>query len=1393
MVFAAPPCSTFSVARLQISNGPPQLRSRMHPRGIPGLPPPDQEQVERHNDLVGVMLSLMTAAAKAGASLAIENPVPRGDPSSRFYQTGLSDHASLWDLPEVMAMMKGAYMISIDFPQCALQANFQKYTRLAFTYDLRPMLNRLSSLRCGHRTHVSIANGFDGRGNSLGHQSAMYPPAMSALLAQTFATAVFDRRNKEMQTVVAPAVRVDMPSDGLPTPVPAPRAPHVIMKQMHIDTMAPYGVTSTPSAIVRVQELHPGISLAGVSGTIPIVAVVTIGFHVRRESNDERWIYLEIPDCYYAPESTIELYPVQHCFELLGWRHQFDDVCSISIQHGYVIPFVSESGRGYHMKVAYDMRRLARLPLSLRSPAPRRRSDGTGTATALAFPSVPVLQVGDKPREVDLVWRRLGYPSSEIWRHVHTATLNSGLTSSSQSPTYTSSDERLAVARGRMRAGAFPRSHADDPATEPLYKVYMDFAGPMGVPSFIHGYRHFCGVVDGYSGFGLAFACRAPTGAVAVSALKQFLIVSRVLLKSATPVTPVIVRTDQGSAFMGSVFPEYVRSLNSQHSPSVAYAPQQNSVIERAWGSIFNIARVLLHAANLSPVWHAYAVKMAAYLRNVHPRSKNGLTRHGMFCRVSPDLRYLRAFGCSVEAYLGKEQRYASDKRRELPLGKKLVDHAAAGIYLGPAYPTPGHLVYFPKKRVIQACVHVSFDETTYPGVAETPIRDDADAQDMSPQMITHELTPPATLPTVAPPAMLPTPRPTAPTPRLSPSVDPAEPLPFVLQPPPVLIPPTARPVMAGGRVHPLRDGRTGPFGYTDPTASTRAQAEDNFAILSTLVTRVAPAFAYQSPVGSATVVRPSFDPGELKIPTSYGAAMASPEAEYWRAAIVAELSGLLERQTWVVVPMSTMPEGSNLMNCHMIFSIKRDADGSIKKFKARLVADGQTQRHGVDFDRVFATVVKMSTVRFLLAVAVMNKMNLSSLDVVQAYLHAELDRPLYMRVPPGLVRTDADGNRLVCELHKSLYGLRQAAREWNTLFVTFLVQWGFVQSAADTCLFFLVRVTLVMIIVIWVDDIICADSDTALRDKFASDLAKKFPVEEKTELTWVLGIRVQHDLASGMLTMSQELYVKDMLRRYAPHMATTGRRFDSPMADDVTYSPDQCPAPGSQEADDMAPLKETYMSVVGALLWLAACTRPDLTYTTSILARFVSNPARIHYVAMQRVLAYLHTTTDCNLILRPGTKLGVVVYTDSSWDEKFSVSGGVIFYEGCMIVWYSRRQRTVSHSSAEAEYIAASLAAREGAHIRAVASELGLLPPGPTRLRIDNKSAIDMAHDPVAFKKTKHIMRESHYLRDLVARRVYAPEHVVSSDNLADILTKALPRLTFVRLRGFLLQLAAV
>ena len=140
-------------------------------------------------------------------------------------------------------------------------------------------------------------------------------------------------------------------------------------------------------------------------------------------------------------------------------------------------------------------------------------------------------------------------------------------------------------------------------------------------------------------------------------------------------------------------------------------------------------------------------------------------------------------------------------------------------------------------------------------------------------------------------------------------------------------------------------------------------------------------------------------------------------------------------------------------------------------------------------------------------------------------------------------------------------------------------------------------------------------------------------------------------------------------------------------------------------------------------------------------------------------------------------------------WHQSLNSTNGSDHTVPPAIHWWSRLQRTVTHLSAEAEYIATSLAACEAAHVRALCPDLRVDLQGPTPLRLDSKSAIDMAHDPVAFKKTKHIMRESHYLHDLVARRIYLPQHVPSAEQLADILTKAMPRVPFARLRDTLLS----
>jgi hypothetical protein len=399
------------------------------------------------------------------------------------------------------------------------------------------------------------------------------------------------------------------------------------------------------------------------------------------------------------------------------------------------------------------------------------------------------------------------------------------------------------------------------------------------------------------------------------------------------------------------------------------------------------------------------------------------------------------------------------------------------------------------------------------------------------------------------------------------------------------------------------------------------------------------------------------------------------------------------------------------------------------------------------------------------------------------------------MRMPPTLPRLDENGDEQVARLNRSLYGLKQAARQWSKMLTSFLVEWGFVQSSIDTCLF-LYNGTAdsgpdregLMRLAVWVDDLVISASAARLRARFVRDLGSRFSLEDNGDLYWVLGVRVGRDRRRRVLTLSQSLYIGDLLGRHASHV-TMSRRFDTPLSTGDALTHEQCPPDGSPEKAAMRDKHTTYMSVIGALLWLASFTRPDLAHAASVLARFVSNPARAHFAAMQRVLSYLHETRDMGLVFRPDAARPLEVYSDADWATRYSTSGCLILLFGCPMHWHSRLQRSVSHSTAEAEYIAASAAAREAVFFRELLHDTDRLAPGPTRLLMDSKSAIDMAFDPVAFKKTKHVLRDAEYLRDLVAREVLSPFHVETKRMIADIMTKAIERILFVALRASLVS----
>jgi hypothetical protein len=264
---------------------------------------------------------------------------------------------------------------------------------------------------------------------------------------------------------------------------------------------------------------------------------------------------------------------------------------------------------------------------------------------------------------------------------------------------------------------------------------------------------------------------------------------------------------------------------------------------------------------------------------------------------------------------------------------------------------------------------------------------------------------------------------------------------------------------------------------------------------------------------------------------------------------------------------------------------------------------------------------------------------------------------------------------------------------------------------------------------------------------------------------------------------MSQSLYVSDMLQRYSPYIdAANTRRFDAPL-DKVKLDPIYSPNIGSPEHDAMSQQREVYMGIVGGLLWLANMSRPDLAYSASQLSRFMTNPGPVHFATAMRVLAYLRDSAGRHLHFAPAVGMSFDTFVDSSWDTDFSCSGAFFLYHGCPIHWFSKMQRSVSLSSAEAEFFGAMLAAKELVFIRDLLVDLGIALLGPSRVFSDSKSAINMSFDPVAFKKTKHILRAAAFLRDLVAKGVLVLGHVKGAYMVADLLTKPAERSVFVRL----------
>jgi Reverse transcriptase (RNA-dependent DNA polymerase) len=366
------------------------------------------------------------------------------------------------------------------------------------------------------------------------------------------------------------------------------------------------------------------------------------------------------------------------------------------------------------------------------------------------------------------------------------------------------------------------------------------------------------------------------------------------------------------------------------------------------------------------------------------------------------------------------------------------------------------------------------------------------------------------------------------------------------------------------------------------------------------------------------------------------------------------------------LVPAS---EAQNVVGCKWVFKTKRKSTGEIERHKARLVAKGYTQEAGLDYTDTFSPVIKPTTIRLVLSLAVTYHWPIKQLDVNNTFLHGNMNETIYMTQPPGF--SDPLHPNHVCELHKTLYGLHQSPRAWYQKLSETLILLGFKPASSDPSLFLYRKGADLMFLLVYVDDIILTGNNTSLLHYFTKLLDQKFTIKNLDNLHFFLGIEVtQHDTG---LILTQSRYIYSILER----AKMTGAK---PVSTPMATSPALSKFEGISMSD---PLLDR--NIIGALQY-ATISRPDIAFAVNRVSQFMHNPSELHWVAVKRILRYLNGSLDHGLRICASTDNKLYGFSDSDWagcpDDRKSTTGYLIFLGPNLISWCSKKQPTVARSS---------------------------------------------------------------------------------------------------------------
>ena len=536
--------------------------------------------------------------------------------------------------------------------------------------------------------------------------------------------------------------------------------------------------------------------------------------------------------------------------------------------------------------------------------------------------------------------------------------------------------------------------------------------------------------------------------------------------------------------------------------------------------------------------------------------------------------------------------------------------------------------------------------------------------------------------------------------------------------------------------------------------------------------------------------------------PQSHAEALARPDAEIWRLARQDEIDSLVAMVAFAVdVPL---PDGRRVIGVMWVYAWKKNDEGERVRAKARLVVLGNNQQ-AEDFDETYAPVARMVSLRSILALAAAQNLELSSFDVKTAFLHGRLSKPVWIRQPPGF----KFGSLPYLKLNVSLYGLRQSAYEWNKVLTAAMLSFGMVVSSHDAAVFVGSWATspdasvpmpedgslLMMIVSVHVDDGLAAHNSPALYAFLVRHLrdVSKINVVDQGLASLYVGWRIIRDRPKGFIYLSQKTAILELLSTWGMTNCHARR---SPM---TAKQLSDLPLPPT--GFDPASIRPQYQSLIGSLLYLALSTRPDIVYATIALSQHCSNPTPALFDTAKGVLRYLKGTAALSLRLGTGATslppsiadLGPIAVgcSDADWASdattRRSVSGYTFYYLGSLISWSVSKQKSVSLSSTEAEYYALVHAMKEAIWLKGFWGSLAMPAPDSFPMVTDNQAAGHLASSPAVSNRSKHIDVRCHFIKLNVATGEFTINWASTDDMPADIFTKPLPAVTFLRHRDAL------